>query len=114
MTEARPIPYKLVTFKLNKEVVKWEKMTPGEFKSGCHLQDKLTSSEKNLSTFLFSKFLREGRISAIGGKRLVSNIKLGKMNKPVAPVYKTIKQHRSDAAVFLFVYDLFVYERSYQ
>ena len=59
-------------------------------------QDKLTSFEKNLSTFLFSNFLRERRISAIGGKRLVSNIKLGKMNKLVAPVYKTIKQRRSD------------------
>ena len=49
MTEARPIPYKLVTFKLNKEVVKWEKMTPGEFKSGCHLQ-----KEKHLLCRCFS------------------------------------------------------------
>lgn len=35
---------------------------------------------------------------------LVSNIKLGKMNKPVAPVYKTIKQCRSDrCGVFICV-----------
>lgn len=68
-------------------------------------QDKLTSSEKNLSTFLFSKFLRERRISAIGGKRLASNIKLGKMNKLVAPVYKTIKQRRSGWCFFLAKHD---------
>ena len=36
------------------------------------------------------------------------------MSKPIAPVYKSIKQRRSGiAAAFLFVYDLFVYERSY-